>query len=296
MFCNDINECFEQISAYCSSEKTGHPLLVNTESNDAYKRILNRISADKSKNCIFVSDNTQPNGLPNLDSIMGMITGPGNFVLVGISQAMMLRSRAAVEEAIDKLIDLSINGYAIVLLCHCKEYIQRHMDYDIRIKNRVVLMESKVSLLPQIKLAKSKDECIGFKPKENMSSLLAYLEKVTDEQIAEHPSVTVVTDFSPALFQDAVYAVSACDGIYESLCRKYVDLSGATEKEWGTDTQWLWLALELQKEKSLSAITCKMFDSTVNLSSHLMSACNSSNENEYWMLSTDNGITWKNLL
>jgi len=279
-----IDECFEQISAYCSGEKTGHVLLVNTESNDIYKKLLNRFCADKGKNCIFVSKNTQPNGLPNCDYIMGMISGDGSYVLVGISQAMMLKSALAVENVIDKLLGLSISGCAIVLLSHCKQYIQRFMAMDIRIKNRVVLVESKVSPLPQIKLAKSKEQCIDLSPKGNIPELLAYLEKMTDEQIAEHPSVAVVTDFSPLLFRDSVYGVSACSGIYDSLCQEYVGLSGATEKGFGTDEQWMWLASELKKEKILSSVTCKMFGSTVNLSSRLMSAHDSRNENEYWML------------
>jgi hypothetical protein len=284
MYCNNIHECFEEISAYCCGEKTGYPLLVNTENNDAFQDILHRLSGDESKKCIYVSENVQPNGLPNPDYIMELIKGPENYVLVGISQAMMLKSQASVEQAIDKLLHLPIRGYAVVLLSHCRHYLQKFMAYDDRIKNRVVLVAGQTLPLPQITLVKKKEECIDCKPLENMPSLLSYLEKMTDRQVVEHPRITVVTKFSPELFKDAVYAISAHDGIYESLCRTYSDIAAATRKEYGTDEQWAWLAEQIKPNESFSAVVYHMFGTTSDLSSYLRSVRRYTNQNEYWML------------
>lgn len=90
MYCKNVNECFQKINAYCASEPWGFPLLVNLENFNDFQAILQRLEADTGKQCIFVSQFTQKNGLPIIDDAIANITGKGVYVLVGISQATML--------------------------------------------------------------------------------------------------------------------------------------------------------------------------------------------------------------
>ena len=92
MRCSNTSECFEQISAYFDGKKTGHFLLVNSENYDSYQEIRQRLEADSSKKCVYVSQNCLPNGLPDVDAAISIASGSSNYALVGLSQAQMLRS------------------------------------------------------------------------------------------------------------------------------------------------------------------------------------------------------------
>lgn len=87
MRCSNTSECFDQISAYFDGKKTGHFLLVNSENYDVYQEILQRLEADSSKKCVYISKNCLPNGLPDVDTAISIASGSGNYALVGLSQA-----------------------------------------------------------------------------------------------------------------------------------------------------------------------------------------------------------------
>ena len=87
MRCTDIDKCFEQISDYFAGENTGNFFLVNTENYDVYHKILERLQADNSKKCIYVSENCLPNGLPDVDSSISKTVDVGSHILIGLSPA-----------------------------------------------------------------------------------------------------------------------------------------------------------------------------------------------------------------
>lgn len=284
MHCADTSECFEQISAYFDGKRTGHFLLVNTENYDIYQEILQRLEADGSKDCVFVSKNCLPNGLPDVDAAISIASASGKFALIGLSQAQMLRSNDALASKLDEVLSYSISGYGIVLLDHCEQLLQKFMNRDVRVKSRVILVAGEYSPLLQVRFAKSEGECIGFKPLSNLPKLLAYLERLTDVIRQNHPDVTVISPFPAEMFQSAVYSVTASAGIYESLSKKYSDIAGATEKAYGTDEQWRWLASEMLGKSSFSALICKTFGATANLSAHLSDVWESGSKNMQWLL------------
>lgn len=284
MRCNNTNECFEQISAYFNGKKTGYFLLVNTENFDVYQEILQRLEADSCKRCVYVSQNCLPNGLPDVDAAVSIASGSGNYALVGLSQAQMLHSDRALADKLDEMLSYPISGYGLVLLDHCEQMLKKFMNRDIRLKNRVVLVDGEFSPLPQIKFAKTKEECIGFKPLSDISDLLAYLERLTDIQRHNRPAVTTLSSLPVDMFRNAVYSVTASEGVYELLTTKYSDIAGATEKAYGTDAQWSWLASKMSAQSSFSALVCNKFGSTVNLSSHLSDVWKSDDKELRWLL------------
>ena len=284
MFCNDVNECFEQISAYFNGECTGFFMLVNTENCDIFQEILQRFQVDSSKKCVYISDFCHQNGLPDVDSAVKAASGSGEHALIGVSQALMLRSGEELDKTLDYLLSRSTSGHCVVLLDHCEQVLQKYISRDIRLKNRVVLVKANTSPLPQIRLAKSSDNCIGFEPLPDIPSLLKHLEKLTQSELELHPSLTVLCSLNPKLFSSAVYPVSEADGIYEALCGKYPDVAGGTKKHFGTTEQWSVLAKELGKYGSLSAMVCAHFGTTANLSAHIRDIWNENNDTEKWLL------------
>ena len=51
MYCDSIDESFKQISAYFKGESTGYSLILDTENIGIYSEIIQRLEADKTKEC-----------------------------------------------------------------------------------------------------------------------------------------------------------------------------------------------------------------------------------------------------
>lgn len=284
MYCTNTDECFEQVSAYFDGDKTSHFLLVNTENYDVYQEILQRLQADSSKKCVYVSKNLYPNGLPDVDSAISKIVGEGKHVLVGLSQALMMQEVTVLEKKIDEVLERSIRGYGVVLLEHCEQVLQKYIRRDIRVQHRVILAEGESSMLPQIKLAKKEVLSTGIEVLCNFGCLLDYLEKLTDTEREQYPSITVVSPFSIDMFRCSVYSIMEMDGIYEMLINKYSDIAGSTEKSYGNDIQWKWLMTEMKSHTSFSSLICDIFGATVNLSTHISAVMESGDKNRKWLL------------
>ena len=284
MRCTDINECFEQISDYFSGEKTGKFFIVNTENYNTYHDILERLQADSSKNCIYVSQNLYPNKLPDVDSAIIKAVGEGAYAVIGLSQALMLQGDNELERKIDELLDWSISGFAVVLLDHCEEVLQKFIRRDSRVKNRVLLIEGTPSTLPQVRLAKSESDCIDVEPLSDFGIFLKYMEQITETQITRNPDITVISSFSPKIFSRSIYSIKPAMEIYEVICRKDINLKNLTQKSYGNEEQWRWLGSKMSSLNSFFDVICENFGAVTNLSVNIPKLINSSNENNQWLL------------
>ena len=195
MYCDSVDESFKQISAYFKGESTGYPLILDTGNVGIYNEIIQRLEADKSKECNYVSDSCQKNGLPNVEACVSDVSGMGDYVLIGSSQAMMLKSENDLEEHVDSVLGQSISGHALVILCYCKRYIEKFEKRDPRIVGRTILINGEDSPLPKIVLMREDSPNTSFEMK-NIKHLLSYLEKMTEMQLNEHRVIPVRTSFS----------------------------------------------------------------------------------------------------
>ena len=284
MYCQSITECFEHISAYAAGGLTGFPLLINVENFKDYQEITHRLSADESKQCIYVSEHTFANGLPNIQEVTEALSGEGNNVAIGISQSMMLQGERALDEKIDDLLGLSVRGHAIILLSHCRIFLEKYRQRDPRLENRILFVNGETSPLPQLCIAKSKDECVGLTYDDGIRALISHLERVTDNEITACPTITVVTTFSPEFFKNALFAVNASAGVYDAITKTYSDIASATEKNYGTVEEWAWLFKNMKQHKSFSDYIVSIFDSTSGLVGHLGDVLETGNAKTKWLL------------
>lgn len=284
MYCKDVQECFYEINAYCTGKPTGRTLLVNTENYTVYQNVKLKLEADSCKEKVYVSKCCAEDRLPDMDGILDRVTGKSDFVLVGYSQAGMLRGASYLEKLMGILLEVPVSGHTVVLLDHCEQYVKKYFSVHPDIQKRVVLIEGETSAMPRIRLAADVNECIGFSPLTSMRRLLAYFERLTDEMIVKNPEVAVLTNYSPALFKNALFSVTACDDIYAGLRKKYSEIAAGTEASYGTDRQWKYLAEKLQKYGNLSAIANNIFGSTINLSFYLGEVIDEGDEEKKWFL------------
>ena len=244
---------------------------------------MQRLSADETKQCIYVSEHTFENGLPNIQEVLSLITDNGNYVVSGLSQSLMLQGVGELDLQIDRLLGYSVSGHAIVMLSHCKNFLEKYLQRDIRLEKRIINIAGETTPLPQILLAKSKEECFGPYEK-NIQGLFSRLERITDDEISAHPSITVISTFSSAFFRNSMYAITQSGGVYDTLIKKYSDLSAATEKAYGTDGEWSWL-LDLTKNHStFSKLIVSQFGSTEHLVGNLGEVLDAGDNNQLWLL------------
>ena len=279
MRCKDIDECFEKISGYFNSEKTGKFFIVNTENYNVYHDILERLQADSGKICVYVSKNLYPNKLPDVDSAIMKVVGNGSNVIIGLSQALMLQSEREIESKLDELLSQSISGFCVVLLEHCEQFLKKFIFRDSRIERRVIFVDGETSELPQIMLAKDDSDYIAPNAFLSFGEFLNYMEQIKILQ----SEVTIISPFPAEKFNRAVYSIKTAIGIYEFLQKKDKDLTNSTQKNFGTEDQWRWLGSEIFSCKSFYKVVCKNFGTTTNLSINISKVANSTDENIKWL-------------
>ncbi len=283
MYCNTVEECFNEINAYCGGSPWGYSFFIDVENYNDFQTILQRLEADASKRCVYISQFINTNGLPSVIDAMQSVTGIGSYVLIGISQALMLQSEEALNNCVGELIEMSISGHVIVLLSHCKKILSQYLQKDIRIDRRVAFVKGNVSPLPQINLVSDIATCIGFKPLNEIKGLLTYMEHMNDDNLAAHPELTVLTHFNPVIFRQSMYMVHTGKGAYDAIYMNYPDLrlSDVTN---GTAEQWEWLLSEIKDKPTFAAYICDKFGNTTNLIAKLSDAIQSNNKNILWSL------------
>lgn len=284
MNCDNVQSCFAEINAYCMGQPTGRALLVNTENYNIYQDVKAKLEADRSKKFVYVSECCPEKELPDMDDILTRVTGANDYVLIGYSQAAMLRSEDYINSMIRSLLEVPVKGHAVVLLDHCAQYAKDHFSVHPDIQKRVVLVEGEKSIMPRIRLTVNPKECIGEKPLGSLKRLLCYLEKLTDETMRKKPEVTVVTKYSATLFKNSLYSVSPCDDIYDELKKQYMEVSSATERKNGTEKQWKYLAGLLSKYNTISSVAENTFGSAANLESYIGQIWDEGNEEKCWLL------------
>lgn len=283
MHCNTANECFQEINAYCTAAPSGYPLLVNAENYDDFQTILQRMEVDSSKQCVFVSSFSQPDGFPLVEDAIEMIRKPGTYVLAGVSQALMLRDESSLTSMIVELLGLSISGHGVILLSHCERFLERYQQRDPRLNRRIVLLAGEKTPLPQIKLTDSAAVCVGFQPLKGIRGLLAYMEHMDDGKLQIHPSLTVLTHFKPRLFQRSLYSVMEEKGAYDAVCLKYSDLA-LVKEECGTQEQWNWVLSKTADYKTFSSLICDNFGATDHLTDLLPEVMETGDSDRFWLL------------
>lgn len=277
MQCQEYNECFEHINYYFQNDITGHCFVVNTDNYETYRNVLNRLQADKSKEFIALSNYCQSNGNLCWVDALDAIKEQGNFICIGLAPVMMLRGQEFMEEFIERILGAGVSGHVLILLNHCQSVLEKFMNRDNRLQNRILLIQDYYEPLPTIKLLSSEAElALEDNSYNNMLELIKDLEVGNVRRFMPVFGQEIESRFSNSLFY------FKHEGVYDSLIGVYPDLSGNTRKEFGTDEQWLWLLEKLQGRKFFSELVTDVFGSNSNLSSYLGNDFD--DKNKEWLL------------
>ena len=282
MRCNSLEECRSEIRAYCNHEPIGYSLLVDVENYDHFQELLLDFKADASKTVIFMSDLCRAAGLPDVQNAYDKMFSAGSYAVIGISQACMLHGRDELQEEIDRLCEHSATGHTIILLEHCREYLEEKLRSDPRLKNRIVLLEGPISPLPKILISRQMEVLENDKVQGNIKELLSYLEQLTDNAVNQQEEIYVSTGFSVYTFKKADYSIHASPSAYEKLCKKYPEIAENTNENNGTDNEWIWLLEQIGQQTSFHVFLDSQFGAHTHLDNWLSN----------WEVTRDERILW----
>lgn len=284
MYYTNVKDSFDDITSYFTCEKTGHFLIINSDNYDVLQEVLQRLQADSNINCIYVSDFCYPNGLPDIDQAVSFGISCDNVAIIGLSQALMLQSRVALEAKVNELLNKSISGHGVIILEHCGQLLDNLIKKDLRLDRRIIDIEGDPSPLPLIKIADNSACCRGNFSVNGINRLLHYLERLSNDQLEKNQKIFVVSDIKTSAFEKSVFSITDSEGVYESISRLYPDVAASCNQNYGNEKQWQWLFSELEPYNNLSALVYNKFGTTANLSAHLISTIESNDDNLIWLL------------
>lgn len=254
MNCQDIKTCIRAIDDFFDSQHLGYPLIVCTENSEDYTEILHHFRTDSSKSCIFVSDYCSKDGLPDVSRSIRAASRTGNFILFGVSQALMLGSESELFERLSSLVNRSVSGQVVVVLSLCRHYLARLIDRDIRLETRVIFLDGQKASLPSVRIAPHEEGYEGGKFFSGIKSFLEYFDTHGSEVDSSPADIIVSSSFSSSLFANSVIPVRACDTPYDQLCSKYPTLSNCSRENYGTNEQWSLLLSKSGKIESFNQL------------------------------------------
>lgn len=280
MECNTMDQCFDQIEAYCQKEITGHPLLVNTENAHDFQCLVKRMQLDGNKTCVFMHDYCGK-GLPQIDALFRDVKKKGCFVVIGLSSYVMLLGKKRAEELMARLQELSVAGHVIVLLSHMKEIRLSRMQQDQHLSYRVLLLEGDPTPLPSIYLASPEENSFAQLVLPNIQALLEKLEQY--DPVGGETSFAVRTSLHKEVFSESMYSIRSSKGIYKELLRAFPVLKGDLEESWGTKEDWERFAQEWKECLSWGALAEKHFGIDAHFSAILEREYEQADTYETWL-------------
>lgn len=284
MLCKDLDAYCYEINAYCSSQVSGYPFVVNIDNFDVYQQVIVKIKADSAaKKLLCVSDYCDGDKLPDIDALYLDSKKPGCNVVSGVSQYFMLQGEDVLKREVAKLLTMSVSGHTVFLLNGCDNILKSHISSDLRLEHRVAVGNLTSLKLPEIVFVKKGAEFLDKKPCEGIKSLLVKLESYVPKGKGEN-NIVFRTKFSAGIFNNAQYPVSALSGVYSVLKEQYKEIASSTQESWGTSEQWEVLIAELKKHKTFSSVIDEKIGSTVNLSSFIDERFEDENSDDAWYL------------
>lgn len=283
MLCADVDSCYKEITYYWNSKISGLPFVVNIDDIEAWKQIFSKINTDSKITISAVSDFCNGDSLPALDKSIYFSSSDEYKVVVGVSQYNMFKGEAALKSSIAELVNMPVNGHTVVILSGCRNLLNSFLTNDPRLDHRVAILDKNNVVLPRIILVKSTNECIGTSTCANFKELMRSLETFSYPENG-NTEITAITSYGTSVFKNSMYSISAGGGIYENICRQYSDISGMTEKSWGTDKEWNNLNQNLIKYKTLSGVIDAVIGGTSNLYTYIDDKFENMNSLEAWYL------------
>ncbi|MBR2215719.1 MAG: BREX-4 system phosphatase PglZ [Selenomonadaceae bacterium] len=262
MECRELTECLAEIRAYLQGETMGFSLLVNTENYGDYRTLWQRLTQDGELELVLVSNFCSPQGLPSVEAACSAALLPGKHVLTGVSQTWQLRGQESLARELAELVGRGTRGHTVILLEHCAAYLQKLIEEDLRLERRILLWVGHKSPLPWLRaVAPETAGCLS-----GVKGLIGALEKCLWHR-EEPEELIFATKLAREVFADSLYPLRQEGNIFAQLKQRYPELTavGITEAD-GTKENWRWLCRELDKGKSLTALTESYFGEKEQLS------------------------------
>ena len=223
-----VDNCIKRIERYLSKPNM-QPLVVDVQNMDDLSALITYFNVGGNR-FVKASEFAAEDEFPKMDSLLSYVAKySGNCFIIGLSTFLKLQGDDYVSNTIRNLLAMNVQGHVVVLTLQCKMFLDF---YDVRLKNRIWILEGDSSTKPSITFA-SKSLPIP----ENVA-VVHGLDKLADrvESIVEE-SVYVLTSKKRSDFTHSLFVITDFNKAYDALRAKDASTESFPE-EWGTDAQW----------------------------------------------------------
>lgn len=285
MNCANVESCLTSISEYFGEQQFGQPFVVNVENYDDYKQLRERMEGDTNKQCVYVSNYVTGAGeIPNIEAALRDASRPGNHVLMGLSQALMLRSEKEAIEELAKVVNFNVHGYLLIIVCQCRNQLQPLVRRDPRLSRRVVFVEGESVPIPTLCIASDPAAAHGKEVLNGINEFLHRFERTEATKPTSFTEYAVVTLLSQDFFSDALMPVRLCESSYDTLCDMYGEIAVSTKEPCGTNEQWESLLIACARTGNLRNALSNMVKARGTLEEMVAGCVESADNCSLWAL------------
>lgn len=285
MNCATVESCLATISEYFGAQQLGQPFIVNVENYGDYKQLRERMESDANKQCFYVSDYTFGEGeLPNIEAALRDAAQPGNHVLLGLSQALMLQSEKIVAEQLAKVVNRNVHSYLLVIVCQCRNQLQPLVRRDPRLARRIAFVEGKSVPIPSLRITYDSSTSHGKEVLHGVNQFLQRFERTGATRPSSFMEYAVVTMLSQDFFSDSLMPVRLCKSSYDTLCGMYGEMAASTRESYGTEEQWDTLLEACSSSDDIHEALGKAVKSKSTLEETVVEYIDSDDEYSLWAL------------
>lgn len=223
-----VDNFIKRIERYLSKPNM-QPLIVDVQNIDDLSALITHFNVGDN-HFVKASEFAAEDEFPRMDSLLSYVAEyAGNCFVIGLSAFLKLQGDDCVSNTIRNLLAMNVRGHVVVLTLQCKIFLDFH---DVRLKNRVWIIEGEASTKPSIIFAsKTLPIPANVAVVHGLDKLADRVESVSDE------SVYVLTSKKRSDFARSLFVITDFNKAYDALKAKDVSTESLAE-EWGTDVQW----------------------------------------------------------
>ena len=239
-----VEAAYEKIDRYCKKENIG-PLVVDVQNRVDLDAIVTYYNLPKNK-FIYASATKfcKYDALPSIDSLMYFLKRETGICFVReLSSLFRLKGEKYLKQSLSELLSMSCPGHIVIITYQCSQILDSLVKNDIRLANRVYVIDGKSTKLPQL-IFTIKDFGVAPAASVVLDGINTIAKAV---ETGEYDAIYVETTKRKSDLQLSLYVINEMTDAYDILCKKDV-LTEQIEKTIGSDEYWRYVLTEFNAQ------------------------------------------------
>lgn len=268
-----LHDAIQKIEKYISSE-SNTPIIVDLQNRADLEGIKAHFAVGNNS-FITTSEYCNDDENPRLEELFDIVSRKnGTVFLTELSTFLKLQGEHELRSYIMKLLNLAIDNHIVILTYQCRQYM-RFKDPRIIAASKTIIVDGKEDLIPKIVFVAQElpvlNEAVSYSGIQRIATAI--------EQ-SDSNCVYIRTAKSKEDYPLSLFLVVDMAKAYDLIAK--LDLSiTAIPEEYGTETQWKSLLVDLKTKGTIADVIADSFGNTTTLA-YLIHLYNSFEENKQW--------------